>query len=38
MPLLQNVVHAMKGVGMLDQDVALKQLVDASLLPRDLQK
>jgi ABC-type nitrate/sulfonate/bicarbonate transport system substrate-binding protein len=38
MPLLQNTVHAMKGVGMLDKDVDLTKIVDSSLLPADLQK
>ena len=38
MPLLQNTVHAMKGVGMLDSDVDLTKIVDSSLLPADLQK
>jgi NitT/TauT family transport system substrate-binding protein len=38
MPLLENTVHAMKGVGMLDKDVDLKSMVDTSFLPADLQK
>jgi len=38
MPLLQQTVHAMKGVGMLQKDVDLKGVVDSSLLPADLQK
>ena len=38
MPLLQNTVHAMKGVGMLDKDVDLTKIVDSSFLPADLQK
>jgi NitT/TauT family transport system substrate-binding protein len=38
MPLLENVVRAMKGVGMLEKDVDLKSVVDSSLLPADLQK
>jgi NitT/TauT family transport system substrate-binding protein len=38
MPLLENTVHAMKGVGMLDKDVDLSKIVDASFLPPDLQK
>ena len=37
MPLLENTVHAMKGVGMLEKDVDLKKMVDASFLPADLQ-
>jgi len=36
MPLLENTVHAMKGVGMLDKDVDLKRMVDSSFLPADL--
>jgi len=38
MPLLQNTVHAMKGVGMLEKDVDLTKIVDSSFLPADLQK
>ena len=38
MPLLENTVHAMKGVGMLDRDVDLTKMVDSSFLPADLQK
>lgn len=38
MPLLETTVRAMKGVGMLEQDVDLKKMVDTSLLPADLQK
>lgn len=38
MPLLQETVRAMKGVGMLDKDVDLTKIVDSSLLPPDLQK
>ncbi len=38
MPLLEQTVHAMKGVGMLERDVDLKKIVDSSLLPADLQK
>jgi NitT/TauT family transport system substrate-binding protein len=38
MPLLEQTVHAMKGVGMLDKDVDLKSIVDSSFLPADLQK
>jgi NitT/TauT family transport system substrate-binding protein len=38
MPLLQNAVRAMKYVGMLDKDVDLTKMVDASFLPSDLQK
>jgi NitT/TauT family transport system substrate-binding protein len=38
MPLLQQTVHAMKGVGMLDRDVDLTKMVDTSFLPPDLQK
>src|SRR5215472_104266 len=37
MPLLENTVHAMKGVGMLEKDVDLKKMVDGSFLPADLQ-
>ena len=36
MPLLEQTVHAMKGVGMLQQDVDLKKIVDSSFLPADL--
>jgi NitT/TauT family transport system substrate-binding protein len=38
MPLLEQTVHAMKGVGMLQKDVDLKNIVDSSFLPADLQK
>jgi NitT/TauT family transport system substrate-binding protein len=38
MPLLEQTVHAMKGVGMLQKDVDLKSIVDSSFLPADLQK
>ena len=38
MPLLENTVRAMKGVGMLEKDVDLKKMVDSSFLPADLQK
>jgi NitT/TauT family transport system substrate-binding protein len=38
MPLLENTVRAMKGVGMLEKDVDLKKMVDSSFLPSDLQK
>jgi NitT/TauT family transport system substrate-binding protein len=38
MPLLEQTVHAMKGVGMLQKDVDLKKVVDSSFLPTDLQK
>ncbi len=38
MPLLENTVRAMKGVGMLEKDVDLKQMVDGSFLPADLKK
>jgi NitT/TauT family transport system substrate-binding protein len=38
MPLLENTVRAMKGVGMLERDVDLKKMVDSSFLPTDLQK
>ena len=38
MPLLEQTVHAMKGVGMLQKDVDLKKIVDSSFLPPDLQK
>ncbi len=38
MPLLENTVRAMKGVGMLDKDVDLTKIVDSSFLPPDLQK
>ncbi len=38
MPLLENTVRAMKGVGMLEKDVDLKKMIDASFLPADLQK
>jgi NitT/TauT family transport system substrate-binding protein len=37
MTLLENTVHAMKGVGMLEKDVDLKKVVDGSFLPADLQ-
>jgi len=36
MPLLEQTVHAMKGVGMLQQDVDLNKIVDSSFLPSDL--
>src|SRR5262249_2999357 len=35
-PLLEQTVHAMKGVGMLEKDVNLANIVDTSLLPPDL--
>jgi NitT/TauT family transport system substrate-binding protein len=38
MPLLQTTAHVMKYVGMLDKDVDLNQMIDASFLPGDLQK
>jgi NitT/TauT family transport system substrate-binding protein len=38
MPLLEQTVHAMKGVGMLQKDVDLTKIVDSSFLPADLQK
>jgi len=38
MPLLDNAVRAMKYVGMLDKDIDLTKMVDASFLPSDLQK
>src|SRR5437016_5832373 len=38
LPLLEQTVHAMKGVGMLQNDVDLKKIVDASFLPPDLQR
>ena len=38
MPLLENTVRAMKGVGMLEKDVDLTKMVDSSFLPPDLQK
>ena len=38
MLLLENAVRAMKYVGMLDKDVDLTTMVDASFLPADLQK
>jgi NitT/TauT family transport system substrate-binding protein len=38
MPLLEQTVHAMRGVGMLQNDVDLKKIVDSSFLPADLQK
>jgi len=38
MPLLEQTVHAMKGVGMLQKDVDLGKIVDSSFLPPDLQK
>lgn len=38
MPLLENTVRAMKGVGMLEKDVDLSKMVDSSFLPPDLQK
>jgi NitT/TauT family transport system substrate-binding protein len=38
MPLLQTTAHVMKYVGMLDKDVDLTKMIDASFLPADLQK
>ena len=38
MPLLVNTVRAMKYVGMLDKDVDLSKMIDASFLPPDLQQ
>jgi NitT/TauT family transport system substrate-binding protein len=38
MPLLEQTVHAMKGVGMLDKDLDLTKVVDSSVLPAELQK
>ncbi len=38
MPLLETTVRAMKGVGMLENDVDLKKMVDTAFLPSDLQK
>jgi NitT/TauT family transport system substrate-binding protein len=38
MPLLETTVRAMKYVGMLDHDVDLSKMVNASFLPSDLQK
>jgi NitT/TauT family transport system substrate-binding protein len=38
MPLLEQTVHAMQGVGMLQKPVDLKSIVDSSFLPADLQK
>ena len=38
MPLLEKTVRAMKDVGMLENDVDLKSIVDGPLLPPDLQK
>jgi len=38
MPLLEQTVRAMKGVGMLQNGVDLKKIVDGSFLPPDLQK
>jgi NitT/TauT family transport system substrate-binding protein len=38
MPLLQTTAHVMRVVGMLDKDVDLSTMVDASFLPSDLQK
>ena len=38
MPLLVNTVRAMKYVGMLESDVDLSKMIDASFLPADLQK
>jgi NitT/TauT family transport system substrate-binding protein len=38
MPLLENTVRAMKGVGLLQKDVDLTKMVDSSFLPADLQK
>jgi NitT/TauT family transport system substrate-binding protein len=38
MPLLQTTAHVMRVVGVLDKDVDLGNMVDASFLPADLQK
>lgn len=38
MPLLATTAHVMKYVGMLDKDVDLTKMIDASFLPADLQK
>jgi len=38
MPLLQNTVHVMKVVGMLDKDVDPSKMINPSFLPSDLQK
>jgi len=38
MPLLEQTVHAMQGVGMLEKNVDLTKIVDSSFLPPDLQK
>ena len=38
MALIQNTIHAMKEIGMLDKDVDAKTIVDSSFLPADLQK
>jgi hypothetical protein len=38
MSLLEQTVRAMKGVGMLQNGVDLKKIVDGSFLPPDLQK
>jgi NitT/TauT family transport system substrate-binding protein len=38
MPLIQNTIHAMREIGMLDKDVDAKTIVDSSFLPPDLQK
>jgi NitT/TauT family transport system substrate-binding protein len=38
MPLLEQTVHAMQGVAMLQKPVDLKNIVDTSFLPADLQK
>ena len=38
MPLLENAVRAMKYVHMIETDVDLTKMVDASFLPSDLQK
>jgi NitT/TauT family transport system substrate-binding protein len=38
MPLLETTMRTMKNVGMLDKDVDLSKMVDASFLPSDLQK
>ena len=37
-PLLQTTAHVMRVVGMLDHDVELSNMIDASFLPSDLQK
>lgn len=38
MPLLQTTAHVMRYVGMLNKDVDLSKMIDASFLPADLQK